>query len=144
MSFLQAHKEFKALALVSLSSYCIYGVAAYEPQENALQLGIDILVGTPGQILDHVTRGSLDLQGRRSRSGRSGSRRTNPRSTNWRQARFVAWRKSPSGRKFWETTLTIDRECACNYGGEDNEEFASYGPDLSQLRSVGGSEAYAL
>ena len=41
MSFLQAHKEFKALAPVSLSSYCIYGGAAYEPQESDLQSGID-------------------------------------------------------------------------------------------------------
>ena len=69
MSFLQVHKEFKALTPVSLSSYCIYGGAAYEPQENALQSGIDILVGTPGRILDHVTRGSLDLSELRSVRG---------------------------------------------------------------------------
>ena len=70
ISFLQLHKEFKGLAPVSLSSYCIYGGAAYEPQESAMQLGIDILVGTPGRILDHVTRGSLDLSELRSVSGR--------------------------------------------------------------------------
>ena len=66
MSFLQVHKEFKGLAPTSLSSYCIYGGGAYEPQESALQLGIDILVGTPGRILDHVTRGCLDLSELRS------------------------------------------------------------------------------
>ena len=48
MPFLQVHNEFKALAPVSLSSYCIYGVAAYEPQESDLQSGIHILVDTPG------------------------------------------------------------------------------------------------
>ena len=69
ISFLQVHKEFKGLAPASLSSYCIYGGAAYEPQESAMQLGIDILVGTPGRILDHVTRGSLDLSELRSASG---------------------------------------------------------------------------
>ena len=26
----------------------------------------------------------------------------------WRKAHFVAWRKPPSKRTFWETTLTID------------------------------------
>ena len=66
MSFLQVHKQFKALAPVSLSSYCIYGGTAFEPQENALQSGIDILVGTPGRTLDHVTQGSLDLSELRS------------------------------------------------------------------------------
>ena len=63
----QCHfSRFKALALVSLSSYFIYGGEAYEPQDNTLQLGIDILVGTPGRILDHVTRGSHDLSELRS------------------------------------------------------------------------------
>ena len=57
-------------APVSFSSYCIYEGAAYEPQESELQLGIDILVGTPGQTLDHVTRGSLDLSELRSEGGR--------------------------------------------------------------------------
>ena len=69
MSFLQVHKEFKALTPVSLSSYCIYRGAAYEPQESPLQSGIDILVGTPGRILDHVTRGTVDLSGLRSVGG---------------------------------------------------------------------------
>ena len=58
MSFLQVHKEFKALAPVSLSSYCIYKGAEYEPQESDLQS----LVGALGRALDHVTRGSLDLR----------------------------------------------------------------------------------
>lgn len=29
--------------------------------ESALRKGIDILVGTPGRILDHCQRGNLDL-----------------------------------------------------------------------------------
>ena len=67
MSFLQVHNEFKALASVSLSSY--YGSAAYEPQESALQSGVDILVGTSGRTLDHVTQGSVDLSELRSVGG---------------------------------------------------------------------------
>ena len=66
MLFLQVRKEFKALAPALLSSYCIYGGAAYELQENALQSDIDVLVGTPGRTLDHVTQGSLDLSELRS------------------------------------------------------------------------------
>ena len=66
MSFLWVDKEFKTLAPVSLSAYCIYGGAAYESQESPLQLGIDILVGIPGWILGHVTRGSFDLSELRS------------------------------------------------------------------------------
>jgi len=34
--------------------------------------GIDVLVGTPGRILDHVTRGNLDLSELRSVGGRRG------------------------------------------------------------------------
>ena len=30
-------------------------------QESAMKRGIDILVGTPGRILDHMNRGNLDL-----------------------------------------------------------------------------------
>lgn len=37
--------------------------------------GIDVLVGTPGRILDHVTRGNLDLSELRSVGGRSGKGR---------------------------------------------------------------------
>ena len=30
-------------------------------QESAMKRGIDILVGTPGRILDHMNRGNLNL-----------------------------------------------------------------------------------
>ena len=66
------HREFKALAPAALTSYCIYGGAPYEPQESAMWSGIDVLVGTPGRILDHVTRGNLDLSELRSVGGRWG------------------------------------------------------------------------
>ena len=57
----QVHSEFKALACEDLASYCIYGGTPYEPQENAIRRGIDILVGTPGRILDQMNRGALNL-----------------------------------------------------------------------------------
>ena len=57
----QVHSEVKALAGDDLSSCCIYGGAPYEPQESAILRGLDVLVGTPGRILDHMGRGTLDL-----------------------------------------------------------------------------------
>ncbi|MFC4452763.1 DEAD/DEAH box helicase [Deinococcus sonorensis] len=39
----------------------IYGGAAYGPQEKALMRGVDIVVGTPGRIIDHIERGNLRL-----------------------------------------------------------------------------------
>ncbi|MDK2850013.1 MAG: ATP-dependent helicase DeaD [Candidatus Woesearchaeota archaeon] len=38
----------------------IYGGVSFEPQFNALKKA-DIVVGTPGRILDHLGRGTLDL-----------------------------------------------------------------------------------
>ena len=39
----------------------IYGGVSYTPQERALQRGATIVVGTPGRLLDHIERGTLDL-----------------------------------------------------------------------------------
>jgi superfamily II DNA/RNA helicase len=39
----------------------VYGGRAYEPQIDALRAGVDIVVGTPGRLLDLVERRHLDL-----------------------------------------------------------------------------------
>ena len=39
----------------------VYGGQAYGQQLSALRRGVDIVVGTPGRIMDHLKRGSLDL-----------------------------------------------------------------------------------
>jgi len=39
----------------------VYGGQAYTEQFRRLKQGVDILVGTPGRILDHLERGSLKL-----------------------------------------------------------------------------------
>lgn len=39
----------------------VYGGAPYPPQLSALSKGVPIVVGTPGRVLDHMDRGSLDL-----------------------------------------------------------------------------------
>ncbi|MGA9102676.1 DEAD/DEAH box helicase, partial [Aeromicrobium sp.] len=39
----------------------IYGGVPYEPQLDMLKSGVDIVVGTPGRLLDLANRGALDL-----------------------------------------------------------------------------------
>ncbi|WP_344179840.1 DEAD/DEAH box helicase [Kribbella lupini] len=39
----------------------IYGGVAYEPQLDTLKAGVDVVVGTPGRLLDLANRGVLDL-----------------------------------------------------------------------------------
>ncbi len=46
-----------------LDLVCVYGGAPYEPQLKALRRGATVVVGTPGRLLDHLDRGSLDLSG---------------------------------------------------------------------------------
>ncbi|WP_068181820.1 DEAD/DEAH box helicase [Mycobacterium sp. UM_CSW] len=46
-----------------LSVVSIYGGRAYEPQIEALQTGADVVVGTPGRLLDLAQQGHLQLGG---------------------------------------------------------------------------------
>jgi ATP-dependent RNA helicase DeaD len=39
----------------------IYGGQSYTPQLAALKRGVQVVVGTPGRVIDHLNRGSLDL-----------------------------------------------------------------------------------
>ena len=62
----QVAEEFRNLSGRDLYTYCIYGGVPYDAQEAAISSGIDILVGTPGRVRDHVERhqagrGGLDL-----------------------------------------------------------------------------------
>jgi superfamily II DNA/RNA helicase len=41
----------------------VYGGRAYEPQIDALRAGVDVVVGTPGRLLDLVRQGHLHLSG---------------------------------------------------------------------------------
>ncbi len=43
----------------------VYGGASYTPQLRALREGVPVVVGTPGRLIDHLERGSLDLSGLR-------------------------------------------------------------------------------
>ncbi|MDR7300727.1 DEAD/DEAH box helicase [Haloactinomyces albus] len=41
----------------------IYGGQSYGPQLSGLRRGAHVVVGTPGRLIDHLERGSLDLSG---------------------------------------------------------------------------------
>lgn len=56
----QVEKEFKESAPY-LNTVCIYGGVSYITQENALSRGVDIVVGTPGRIIDLIQNNSLQL-----------------------------------------------------------------------------------
>lgn len=47
----------------SVHSVPIYGGQSYDRQIRALKQGVQIVIGTPGRILDHLSRGTLVLSG---------------------------------------------------------------------------------
>ncbi|XP_039546475.1 nucleolar RNA helicase 2 isoform X1 [Pimephales promelas] len=57
---IQVSKDFKDVTR-KLSVTCFYGGSSYNPQVEAIRNGIDILVGTPGRIKDHLQNNKLDL-----------------------------------------------------------------------------------
>jgi ATP-dependent RNA helicase DeaD len=48
---------------LGVSSVTLYGGASYEPQIDALARGVDIIVGTPGRVMDHMRSHRLNLTG---------------------------------------------------------------------------------
>jgi ATP-dependent RNA helicase DDX21 len=58
----QVHDVFKMIGQPhGFESICIYGGTAYDPQERAFNSGVDVVVGAPGRILDHLDRKNLLL-----------------------------------------------------------------------------------
>ncbi|KAI4880014.1 hypothetical protein NFI96_031325 [Prochilodus magdalenae] len=57
---IQVAKDFKDVTR-QLGVFCFYGGTSYNPQVDAIRNGIDILVGTPGRIKDHLQNNKLDL-----------------------------------------------------------------------------------
>ena len=48
---------------LSLRTACFYGGVGYNRQEAALKKGVDIMVGTPGRLLDLEQKGTLSMKG---------------------------------------------------------------------------------
>ena len=62
----QIHAEFERMnAGLSederLNAIPVYGGVGYEPQVRAFEKGAQLVVGTPGRVLDHLSRGTLKL-----------------------------------------------------------------------------------
>ncbi len=55
------HTE-KLLVNTNLNVVCLYGGANIGPQEKRLRAGVDIVVATPGRLLDHLIKGTLTLK----------------------------------------------------------------------------------
>ena len=53
--------ERYAANMNGLNVVAIYGGAAYQPQFSQLKRGVHVVVGTPGRVMDHMNRGSLQL-----------------------------------------------------------------------------------
>ncbi|XP_072994758.1 DEAD-box ATP-dependent RNA helicase 3, chloroplastic-like [Typha latifolia] len=56
----QVEKEIKESAPY-LSTVCVYGGVSYNTQQNALSRGVDVVVGTPGRLIDLIGSNSLQL-----------------------------------------------------------------------------------
>ena len=52
------HRYGKAMGIIALP---IYGGSAMDTQIRALRRGVDVVVATPGRALDHIRRGTLQL-----------------------------------------------------------------------------------
>jgi superfamily II DNA/RNA helicase len=48
-------------AFLAARTVCLYGGAPYPIQNRDLARGVDILVATPGRLMDHLNRGRVDL-----------------------------------------------------------------------------------
>lgn len=60
----QILEDFNALAVhTPLSAAAVYGGVGMGPQEHAFRSGVDLIVATPGRLLDHATRPYAKLSG---------------------------------------------------------------------------------
>lgn len=58
----QVYADFELYgSSLGLSACAVYGGAPYGAQETKLRRGVDIVIGTPGRIKDHIERGNIDL-----------------------------------------------------------------------------------
>jgi ATP-dependent RNA helicase RhlE len=59
----QVHESFRAYGRhLKLRSTVIFGGVGFNPQATELRRGVDIVVATPGRLLDHVEQRTIDLR----------------------------------------------------------------------------------
>ena len=60
----QVHSVIEPLAkAMKLRSTCVYGGVGMQPQINALRRGADIIIATPGRLLDHIQQKTVRFNG---------------------------------------------------------------------------------
>ena len=60
----QIEDEIHGLAYhTTVTSAAVYGGVEMGPQERALKVGVDIIVATPGRLMDHMRQQNADLSG---------------------------------------------------------------------------------
>ena len=58
----QVYEDFDVYGgAMGLSSCCLYGGAPYHSQEFKLKRGVDVVIGTPGRVKDHIERNNINL-----------------------------------------------------------------------------------
>ncbi|MDA9699727.1 DEAD/DEAH box helicase [Synechococcus sp. AH-736-M02] len=65
---MQVAESFKAYSAghPHLKVLAVYGGTDFRSQISALRRGVDVVVGTPGRVMDHMRQGTLDTNGLRS------------------------------------------------------------------------------
>lgn len=58
----QVQKELDLTCSAELATTCVYGVTPYDPHMAAFWTGVDVVVGTPGRLINHIERGNLLLE----------------------------------------------------------------------------------
>lgn len=53
--------DFETISGNRLQALPVYGGTPYQEQTSVLKAGVDVIVGTPGRILDHIKYGNLKL-----------------------------------------------------------------------------------
>ena len=60
----QVHQSVRTYGrYLRLSTAVVFGGVGFRPQAQALRRGIDVLVSTPGRLLDHIQQRTVDLSG---------------------------------------------------------------------------------
>ncbi|KAI9198651.1 hypothetical protein LWI28_019683 [Acer negundo] len=58
----QVYEDFEVYGgAMGLVSCCLYGGAPYHSQEFKLKRGVDVVIGTPGRVKDHLERNNIDF-----------------------------------------------------------------------------------
>ena len=60
----QIHRAVESLGRhTRVRSMTVYGGMAFNPQAQKMKKGVEVVVGCPGRLLDHLNRGTLDVRG---------------------------------------------------------------------------------